>query len=207
MGRPKKDRTNDTCTDCGVQSVYLAKGLCGSCYGKAYHKRTNVGEKRKRHLAASKQWNREHREQFNANKNTSYARATGQLVLTPPPESNVALCSDCPFVGALFAKGRCLSCYGKERYRRVYGTDRARRVAAKYGISKEAYTQLAQRANGRCGVCHQARTLVVDHDHATNKVRGLLCNPCNLLLGHIEKGGEAVTLAALTYLKDHNGKP
>lgn len=41
--------------------------------------------------------------------------------------------------------------------------------------------------NGVCATCSvvpiEGRKLVVDHDHRTGKVRGLLCQPCNISLG------------------------
>jgi len=32
---------------------------------------------------------------------------------------------------------------------------------------------------GRCAVCGDVAALECDHDHATDAVRGFLCNPCN----------------------------
>ena len=38
--------------------------------------------------------------------------------------------------------------------------------------------------DGKCAICHQVPTkLVIDHDHETGLVRGLLCSPCNTSLG------------------------
>ena len=35
-----------------------------------------------------------------------------------------------------------------------------------------------------CVICGSNEKLVIDHDHKTEKVRGMLCNHCNRGLGH-----------------------
>lgn len=73
-------------------------------------------------------------------------------------------------------------------------------------MSAEAYAELYNRQGGRCAICgklaHEARKgvkhLSVDHDHATGRVRGLLCLRCNL---HVDVVGDATWLArARAYL-------
>jgi len=53
----------------------------------------------------------------------------------------------------------------------------------KYNLSEEEYDALVIRYQGRCPICQEAASLVVDHDHATDLVRGLLCEACNFGLG------------------------
>jgi len=64
----------------------------------------------------------------------------------------------------------------------------------RYGITLEQYNEMVGVQGGRCAICnklpkgtsHTSRRLAVDHDHATNTVRGLLCGPCNTTIGLIE---------------------
>lgn len=75
-------------------------------------------------------------------------------------------------------------------------------LRAKYGISLEDYEAMLKVQGNVCAMCKQPskKTLAVDHDHETGKVRGLLCSDCNLLLG---KFGdlETVLTAAIEYLR------
>lgn len=70
-------------------------------------------------------------------------------------------------------------------------------TAAEYG-----HILAAQR--GRCAICHSCDPkdrrgwFHVDHDHATGRVRGLLCSQCNLTLPLVERG---LTRAAEAYLE------
>ncbi len=76
-----------------------------------------------------------------------------------------------------------------------------------YGIDEQAYESMLASQGGRCAICGGppiARwgVLGVDHDHATGKVRGLLCDPCNTLLG-LAKDDAAVLDRAAAYLRRH----
>ena len=57
-----------------------------------------------------------------------------------------------------------------------------------------------------CGISEDeiGKKLDVDHCHDSGKVRGVLCNPCNTMLGHARDKVEILE-SAVAYLKENNG--
>lgn len=74
----------------------------------------------------------------------------------------------------------------------------------------DEYLDLLQKQNGKCAnfSCPsiepgaQRKFWALDHSHETGKPRGLLCNGCNLILGH-SKDDIDVLLGLVEYLKTH----
>lgn len=97
------------------------------------------------------------------------------------------------------------SCIPCERWRwSQQGSQRAKWLKHKYGITQADYDALLTAQNGLCAVCRKPevikdRPLRVDHDHKTGRVRGLLCHHCNVALGHF-KDDPQLLRAAMEYL-------
>lgn len=75
----------------------------------------------------------------------------------------------------------------------------------KYGITQEQHDALLEAQDFRCAMCLSdvpkgRGSWHVDHCHATGRVRGLLCQPCNMALGLLNDNPDTL-LRAVAYLK------
>lgn len=89
--------------------------------------------------------------------------------------------------------------------------EREQNLKRLYGISAAEYEKLLQQQGGRCAICgrtdngmRHTKNFHVDHNHATGEVRGLLCGPCNGVLGYA-KDDPSVLLQAIAYLNRVQG--
>lgn len=60
------------------------------------------------------------------------------------------------------------------------------KLKEKYGLSEDQYQEMLSKQNNLCAICskpHTRRNFNVDHCHSTGKIRGLLCDKCNLGIG------------------------
>ena len=109
--------------------------------------------------------------------------------------------------------GECLNRKQRERYHKdpnKKSRDRAKALKKNYGMSVDDYNELLIDQGGRCAICgdpppkpknkYAKKHLVVDHDHTTGKVRGLLCDKCNRCLG-LMKDNVLILLRAIEYLE------
>jgi hypothetical protein len=63
---------------------------------------------------------------------------------------------------------------------------RWRALERKYGLVQHEYETMFVAQRGRCAICElRPDRLYVDHDHATGRVRGLLCPNCNFAVGEL----------------------
>ena len=68
---------------------------------------------------------------------------------------------------------------------------RKARVKRVYGLTIEQYDYILVSQNYRCAICgnlaNAKKRLAIDHDHATGRVRGLLCSWCNTRLEKFQR--------------------
>jgi hypothetical protein len=107
-------------------------------------------------------------------------------------------------------KSKCKQCQAaaarawyQDNKERAAGNSRAWNLRKLYGLTTEQYDAMFRQQDGKCAVCRlpaDQGNLVVDHDHGTKAVRGLLCHNCNRALG-LFKDSTDVVRRALSYLE------
>lgn len=83
---------------------------------------------------------------------------------------------------------------------KVWPVDDEQAMLRSYGLTWEAFELMMRRQSGKCAIClGRSGRLIVDHDHVTGAVRGLLCNRCNAGLGQFQDSQSRLS-AAINYL-------
>jgi hypothetical protein len=87
----------------------------------------------------------------------------------------------------------------KQEWARKYGAENKDKIREKnrkrmYGIDDAAVATMMELQNSCCAICsmkfdfdRKGTKPHIDHDHDTGRVRGLLCQKCNLALAIVEK--------------------
>jgi hypothetical protein len=82
---------------------------------------------------------------------------------------------------------------------------KAQRLQLAFGLEMEQFQAMLSQQDNACAICGYTDTVnpklfpVVDHDHKTGKIRGLLCMSCNQGLGKF-KDDPALLEKAIVYL-------
>ncbi len=90
--------------------------------------------------------------------------------------------------------------YREKRKHPRYALIKRRHKVKQYGLTLEQYEQLRKDHNDCCAICNQSQSertklLHIDHSHKTGKVRGLLCDNCNMGLGSFKDNPELLRKA------------
>lgn len=132
-----------------------------------------------------------------------YGRKDGYRRFTCKPCSNLQSRKSPSAMDPLIRNG-----YSR-RYRSKEGAQDKRRDARlrkEYGISLEEYNRVLVKQGGVCAICKtscsRGTNLVVDHDHTSGKVRGLLCRLCNLAIGNLRDQTNLCLMAAQYLRRD-----
>lgn len=187
-------RTTPTCGHPGRK--HCAKGMCGACY--------------------QKRWAAIHPDQRAKHRSVSRPREKERFRNLSLEEREVVYAKLRERSRQWRAKNRekhleqsrkvSRSYYHSERGKRCH---RNCRLKAMFGISLDDYEAMLASQGGVCAICKRAETtvrrgvvvsLAVDHCHETGKVRGLLCQACNVMIGHGRNDPDCLR-AAIAYLE------
>jgi len=109
---------------------------------------------------------------------------------------------------------RCITCLSQrtqeKRTKQEYCPLRQKNqyLRSRYGITLKQYKEMFDSQGGRCAICEKRVSFIregdspkyhtahVDHNHTTNKARGLLCSTCNRALGLFQDNPRLLKKAA-----------
>jgi hypothetical protein len=117
-----------------------------------------------------------------------------------------------------YSRSRCRACEKAASRRwalanpeKVKATNRRTTLRRWLGLTEEQYDALLHAQSGRCAICRRTSAEVpggrlhVDHCHATGRVRGLLCSPCNTAIGLFYEDPSRL-IGAIAYLGTARGR-
>lgn len=139
----------------------------------------------------------------------------------PNDRPNRTRCSKCNNKTKLYfkirtEKGICANCGGKNDNKDLTICDKCRIKKSVYGrnqelknnfnLTQEVYDLMLLQQDNKCAICKKDRkefttNLVVDHNHITKTIRGLLCSKCNLMLGNALENPKILRQGAI-YLEE-----
>ena len=85
-------------------------------------------------------------------------------------------------------------------YYRTTEVQRSRQLKRHYGITAAEFDIMLANQGGCCAICGTTNpggkgAFHVDHCHETGTVRGLLCQQCNMGLGHFQDNTQSLAIA------------
>jgi len=70
------------------------------------------------------------------------------------------------------------------------------RLLREHGLTEQSFADLLYEQDYRCAICKSPewglRGPQIDHDHVSDKIRGLLCSRCNLALGMLGDDADSI---------------
>ena len=168
-------------------------------------------ERRTRKLASVRRYREANREKLrrlsreryarNPERAREMARASRQRNLASARERNRRWMATHPEYRSKYGSDPAVK--ERERARRANPDFRLRKAAVAYCVSPCSLRYLYDEQEGRCAVCYSeltpGKTTVVDHDHRTGRVRGFLCQRCNVVLG-MARDDPSILRSAIRYL-------
>ena len=197
-----EEKKKAVCIGCDELKPIKAMGMCHKCYQRYLRHDDPTIErivKKGDEPCANCGARPVHAKHFCANCYARYiARGDPERIKTIA----IAKCGKCGKEKRIRAKGLCGACYAADCR------------AAKLGLPKNGYEIMLKEQHGVCAICGgvgeykngskkgDKKKMHIDHDHKTNKVRGLLCQMCNQGLGSFKDNTQTLT-KAINYLQQH----